>query len=165
MTFAFINIHLDIYRIIIIIPKKGRCFGYEEKISEKEKIFMLRCVRKEGKMFFAFGSKVKFRSQQSRSCTNKGKKIYYKVCTNLHKFFLQLYYKDFSRIFLQKFFTATIKLQPVILQLHHPVHIKTKRERCKFQGEGKSNKYNFLTGLRWLRASSPAIFRPPFTQI
>jgi hypothetical protein len=100
MTFAFINIHLDIYRIIIIIPhKKGRCFGYEEKISEKEKIFMLRCVRKEGKMFFAFGSKVKFRSQQSRSCTNKGKKIYYKVCTNLHKFFLQLYYKDFSRIF------------------------------------------------------------------
>jgi hypothetical protein len=100
MTFAFINIHLDIYRIIIIIPhKKGRCFGYEEKISEKEKIFMLRCVRKEGKVFFAFGSKVKFRSQQSRSCTNKGKKIYYKVCTNLHKFFLQLYYKDFSRIF------------------------------------------------------------------
>jgi hypothetical protein len=26
---------------------------------------MLRCVRKEGKVFFAFGSKVKFRSQQS----------------------------------------------------------------------------------------------------
>jgi hypothetical protein len=33
------------------------------------------------------------------------------------------------------------------------------------QGEGKSNKYKFLTGLRWLRASSPAIFCPPFTQI
>jgi hypothetical protein len=100
MTFAFINIHLDIYRIIIIIPhKKGRCFGYEEKASEKEEIFMLRCVRKEGKVFFAFDSKVKFRSQQSRSYTDKGEKIYYKVCTNLHKFFLQLYYKDFSRIF------------------------------------------------------------------
>ncbi len=29
----------------------------------------------------------------------------------------------------------------------------------------KSNKHKFLTGLRWLRASSPAIFRPPLTQI
>jgi hypothetical protein len=85
---------------------------------------MLRCVRKKGKVFFAFGSKVKFRSQQSRSYTDKGEKIYYKVCTNLHNFFLQLYYKDFSRIFAEKSFTATVKLQPVILQLHHPVHIK-----------------------------------------
>jgi hypothetical protein len=63
---------------------------------------MLRCVQKEGKVFFAFGSKVKFRSQQSRLYTDKGEKIYYKVCTNLHKFFLQLYYKDFSRIFWQE---------------------------------------------------------------
>ena len=87
MTFAFINIHLDIYRIIIIIPhKKGICFSYEEKTSEKEEIFMLRCVRKEGKVFFAFGSKIKFRPQQSRLYTDKGEKIYYKVCTNLHKF-------------------------------------------------------------------------------
>jgi hypothetical protein len=58
MSFAFINIHLDIYRIIIIIPhKKDRCFGNEEKYRRKRKIFMLRCVRKEGKVFFAFGSK------------------------------------------------------------------------------------------------------------
>jgi hypothetical protein len=105
MTFAFINIHLDIYRNIIIIPhKKGRCFGYEEKTSKKEEIFMLRSVRKEGKVFFAFGSKVKFRSQQSRLYTDKGENIYYKVCTNLHKFFLQLYYKDFSRIFCRTVF-------------------------------------------------------------
>jgi hypothetical protein len=76
MTFAFINIHLNIYRIIIIISyRKGRCFGYEEKTSEKEGIFMLRCVRKEGKVFFAFGSKIKFRPQQSRSYTDKGEKI------------------------------------------------------------------------------------------
>ena len=37
-------------------------------------------------MFFAFGSKIKFRPQQSRLYTDKGEKIYYKVCTNLHKF-------------------------------------------------------------------------------
>jgi hypothetical protein len=65
---------------------------------------MLRCVRKEGNVFFAFGSKVKFRSQQSRLYTDKGEKIYYKVCTNLHKFFLQLYYKNLSRIFCREDF-------------------------------------------------------------
>jgi hypothetical protein len=57
MSFAFINIHLDIYRIIIIPHKKDRCFGNEEKFRRKRKIFMLRCVRKEGMVFFAFGSK------------------------------------------------------------------------------------------------------------
>jgi hypothetical protein len=63
MTFAFINIHLDIHRIIIIISyRKDKCFGYEDKASEKEQIFMLRCVRKEGKVFFAFGSKRKISS-------------------------------------------------------------------------------------------------------
>jgi hypothetical protein len=127
MTFAFINIHLDIYRIIIIKPyRKGRCFGYKEKTSEKEEIFMLRCVRKEGKVFFAFGSKVKFRPQQSRSYTDKGEKIYYKVCTNLHKFFYNYITKISPEFFAEKSFAATVKLQPVILQLHHPVHIKTE---------------------------------------
>jgi hypothetical protein len=89
MTFAFINIHLDIHRIIIIIShRKGKCFGYEDKaLGKKQKVenFMLRCVRKEGKVFFAFGSKRKFRPQQSRSYTDKGVKIYYEVRTNLHK--------------------------------------------------------------------------------
>jgi hypothetical protein len=78
MTFAFINIYLDIHRIIIIISyRKGRCFGYEDKASKKEEIFVLRCVRKEGKVFFAFGSKRKLRPQQSRLYTDKGEKIYY----------------------------------------------------------------------------------------
>jgi hypothetical protein len=81
MKFAFINIHLDIYRIIIIIPQKTDASAMR-KTSKKEEMFMLRCVRKEGKVFFAFGSKVKFRSQQSRLYTDKGDKIYYKVCKN-----------------------------------------------------------------------------------
>jgi hypothetical protein len=125
MTFAFINIHLDIYRIIIISYRKGRCFGYEEKTSEKEEIFMLRCVRKEGKVFFAFGSKIKFRPHQSRSYTDKGE-IYYKVCTNLHKFLYNYITKISLEFFAEKSFAATVKLQLVILQLHHPVHIKTE---------------------------------------
>jgi hypothetical protein len=36
---------------------------------------MLRCVRKEGKVFFAFGSKEKFRPQQSRLDADKGDRI------------------------------------------------------------------------------------------
>jgi hypothetical protein len=127
MTFAFINIHLDIYRIIIIISyRKSRCFGYEEKTSEKEEIFMLRCVRKEGKVFFAFGSKIKFRPQQSRLYTDKREKIYYKVCTNIHKFLYNYITKNSLESFAEKSFGASVKLQLVILQLHHPAHIKTE---------------------------------------
>jgi hypothetical protein len=87
---------------------------------------MLRCVQKEGKVFFAFGSKMKFHPQQSRSYTNKGEKIYYKVCTNLHKFFYNYITKISPEFFAEKSFVATVKLRLVILQLHHPVHIKTE---------------------------------------
>ena len=71
-----------------MLHKKDRCFRKKrgEKDS-KEKFSMLRCVRKEGKVFFAFGSKEKFRPQQSRLYTYSRNKIYYKVCTNLHKLF------------------------------------------------------------------------------
>jgi hypothetical protein len=59
---------------------------------------MLRCVRKEGKVFFAFGSKDKFRPQQSRLDAVKGDIIYYKVCTNLHKLFLQEFFQEFLQV-------------------------------------------------------------------
>jgi hypothetical protein len=81
---------------------------------------MLRCVRKEGKVFFAFGSKEKFRPQQSRLYTDKGDKIYYKVCTNLHKFFHNYITKiSLEFFFAGKFIIATIKLQAIILQLRY----------------------------------------------
>jgi hypothetical protein len=58
-TFAFINIHLDIHRIIIIITYK-LASALKQRASEKRKKgnFMLRCVHKEGKVFFAFGSEI-----------------------------------------------------------------------------------------------------------
>jgi hypothetical protein len=90
---------------------------------------MLRCVRKEGKVFFAFGSKEKFRPQQSRLYTDKGDKIYYKVCTNLHKFFHNYITKISLEFFAGKFIIATIKLQTVILQLRHPAHIKEQNKK------------------------------------
>jgi hypothetical protein len=46
---------------------------------------MLRCVRKEGKVFFAFGSKkYKFRPQQSNLYIYEKVKIYDKVWTVIH---------------------------------------------------------------------------------
>jgi hypothetical protein len=56
-TFAFINIHLDIHRIIIT---QADASALKTRLWQKEKeaVFMLHCVRKEGKVFFAFGSKM-----------------------------------------------------------------------------------------------------------
>jgi hypothetical protein len=89
MTFAFINIHLDIYigSLSSYHTEKADASAIRIKLREKQKeeIFMLRCVQKEGKVFFAFGSKRKFRPQQSTSYTDKEVKIYYEVRTNLHK--------------------------------------------------------------------------------
>jgi hypothetical protein len=58
-TFAFINIHLDIHRIIIIIAQAvASALKTRLRQKEKEAVFMLHCVQKEGKVFFAFGSKM-----------------------------------------------------------------------------------------------------------
>jgi hypothetical protein len=90
MTFAFINIHLDILRIIIIISyREGRCFGCEDKASEKNRKKKSSCFvvyEKKGRCFSPSAQKENFRPPQSRSYTDKGVKIYYKVRTNLHKF-------------------------------------------------------------------------------
>jgi hypothetical protein len=72
---------------------------------------MLRCVRKEGKVFFAFGSKEKFRPQQSRVDADKGDGIYYKVCTNLHKLFHIYITRVSLRIFAGKHIISNFKLQ------------------------------------------------------
>jgi hypothetical protein len=50
---------------------------------------------------------------------DKGDKIYYKVCTNLHKFFHNHITRISPGFFAGKSIIATIKLQAVILQLRH----------------------------------------------
>ena len=88
---------------------------------------MLHCVRKEGKVFFAFGSKnASFVHSKAVQYKDKKVKIYYKVCTNLHKFLYNYITKISLESFAEKSFAASVKLQLVILQLHHPAHIKTK---------------------------------------
>jgi hypothetical protein len=96
-----------------------------KKLRRKKKFSCFDVYEKKGRCFFAFGSKIKFRPQQSRLYTDKGE-IYYKVCTNLHKFLYNYITKISLEFFAEKSFAATVKLQLVILQLHHPVHIKTE---------------------------------------
>jgi hypothetical protein len=58
MSFAFINIHLDIYRIIIP-HKKDRCFSNEEKL--RRKIFYASlCTKKKGRCFSPSAQKRSF---------------------------------------------------------------------------------------------------------
>jgi hypothetical protein len=76
---------------------------------------MLRCVRKEGKVFFDFGSKRKFRPQQSRLHTDKGVKIYYEVRTNLHRFLYNHITKFSLESSAAKPFEASVRLQLIIL--------------------------------------------------
>jgi hypothetical protein len=67
---------------------------------------MLRCVRKEGKVFFAFDSnKYKFRPHQSTSYIDGKVKICYKVWTNLQKpnLITIFFTKVNTRVFLEFF--------------------------------------------------------------
>jgi hypothetical protein len=114
---------------------------------------MLRCVRKEGKVFFAFGSKEEFRPQQSRLDKDNENKIYYKVCTNLHELFHNYITKSLSRIFAGKYGEAAIKLQArfcqnfsfVILQLRHPAYIKDQNKKgANFKEKVKVTNISFL---------------------
>jgi hypothetical protein len=142
-TFAFINIHLDIHRIIIIITYKT-CFGFERKgFGKKGKRgnFMLRCVRKEGKMFFAFGSKVLISSTPKNFIHGRKSKIILQSEIQLHHILYKLS-QEFFEIFLQtiRASTASMDLRLFTLQLQlwlgKPV-CKYYKLNSKFKGKGK----------------------------
>ena len=119
-TFAFINILLDIHRIIIIITYKT-CFGFErEGFRKKGKRgnFMLRCVRKEGKVFFAYGSKVLISSTPKHFIHGRKSKIILQSEIQLHHTLYKLS-QEFFELFLQtiRASTASLELLPFILQL------------------------------------------------
>jgi hypothetical protein len=131
MSFAFINIHLDIYRIIIIIPhKKDRCFGNEEKLRRKRKFSCFVVYEKKGRCFSPSTQKCSFVHSKA-DCTRIKETRYITR-------YVQIYISFSSTIILQrslqnflqeKSIIATIKLQPVILQLRHPAHIKKQNKK------------------------------------
>jgi hypothetical protein len=83
---------------------------------------MLRCVRKERKVFFAFGSKVThgFRPHQSNSHMDGKVKLYYKVWTNIYSIEFNSRLQFFAKIMQigPKLYTVSHKrkLQPNNLQ-------------------------------------------------
>ena len=106
---------------------------------------MLRCVRKEGKVFFAFGSKEKFRPQQSRLYTDKGDKYITRYVQIYISFFHNYITKIPSEFFVGKSIIATIKLQAVKLQLRHPAHIKEQNKKgANFKEKVKITNISFL---------------------
>jgi hypothetical protein len=132
MTFAFINIHLDIHRIIIIISyRKGRCFNFEDKASEKNRKKKFSCFvvyEKKGRCFSPSAQKENFVHNKADRIRIKGKRYitrYAQVYNNFSRIYNYVT-KISLDFFAEKSFGASVKLQLVILQLHHPAHIKTK---------------------------------------
>jgi hypothetical protein len=110
MTFAFINIHLDIHRIIIIISyRKADASAMRIKLRRKNKFSCFVVYEKKGRCFSPSAQKENFRPQQSRSYTDKGEKIYYKVRTNLHKFLYNHITKFSLESYAAKSFGAFVK--------------------------------------------------------
>jgi hypothetical protein len=83
---AFIHIHLDIRRIIIITYSTNRCFGSDDKasMSIKKQSYASLCTKRREGVFRLRLKNNKFRPHQSSSYMDGKVKIYYKVWTNLH---------------------------------------------------------------------------------
>jgi hypothetical protein len=83
---------------------------------------MLRCVGKEGKVFFAFGSKVThgFRPQQSNSLMDGKVKLYYKVWTNIYSIEFN------SRL---QFFAKIIQIDPKLYTRSHKRKLQSSNLR------------------------------------
>jgi hypothetical protein len=113
MSFAFINIHLDIYRIIVMIHKKDRCFRGKKrrKRFEGKNFYASLCMkRREGVFRLRLKREVSSTAKHTLDAV-KGDRIYYKVCTNLHKLFHIYITRVSPRIFAGKHIISNFKLQ------------------------------------------------------
>jgi hypothetical protein len=129
MSSAFINIHLDIYRIIIIPHKKDRCFGNEEKLRRKRKFSCFVVYEKKGRCFSPSAQKRSFVHSKA-DCTRIKETRYIARYVQIYISFFHNYITKISpEFFAEKSIIATIKLQPVILQLRHPAHIKKQNKK------------------------------------
>jgi hypothetical protein len=101
---------------------------------------MLRCVRKEGKVFFAYGSKVLISSTPKHFIHGRKSKIILQSEIQLHHTLYKLS-QEFFELFLQtiRASTTSLELLPFILQLQlrlgQPV-CKYYKLNSKFKGKG-----------------------------
>jgi hypothetical protein len=129
MSFAFINIHLDIYRIIIIPHKKDKCFGNMEKLRRKRKLSCFVVYEKKGRCFLPSAQKCSFVHNKA-DCTRIKETRYITRYVQIYISFFHNYITKISPdFFAVKSIITTIKLQPVILQLRHPARIKKQNKK------------------------------------
>jgi hypothetical protein len=111
---AFIHIHVDIRRIIIIIitQSTNRYFSFDNNasMSIKKQGYASLCTKRREGVFRRRLKRYKFRPQQSNSCTDGKVKIYYKVWTNLQSNVRFLTTMSFTKIF-QMFLSFVRQLQ------------------------------------------------------
>jgi hypothetical protein len=90
---------------------------------------MLRCVRKEGKVFFAYGSKVLISSTPKHFIHGRKMKIILQSEIQLHHTLYKLS-QEFFELFLQttRASTASLELLPSILQ----IQLRLGQPVCKY---------------------------------
>jgi hypothetical protein len=142
-TFAFINIHLDIHRIIIIITQAvASALKLRLQQKEKEAVLCFTVYEKKGRCFSPSVQKCSVRSHRSTLYIDGRVRIYYKLSiqASLKSIELQLRLRhplSFGFVFLLFSFVGFIIL--CILQY------------CKEDSSLKeevSTRYDFVTGLR-----------------
>jgi hypothetical protein len=94
MSFAFINIHLDIHRIIISY-REGICFGYEDRASAKNRKKKFSCFvvyEKKGRCFSPSAQKENFVQSKADRTRTKGQRYitrYAQIYINFFTIILQ----------------------------------------------------------------------------
>jgi hypothetical protein len=139
-------------------------------MSIKKQRYASLCTKRREGVFRLRLKRYKFRPHQSNSHMDGKVKIYYKVWTNLQSnvWFqnYNIFYKDTSNISKPCSAASVISEKSFGLLTFGIVILHTATQyKVKSNYKRASNRYKYHTSLRWLRASSPAKFRPPFVQI
>jgi hypothetical protein len=99
-----------------------------KKLRRKRKFSCFVVYEKKGRCFSPLAQKRSFVHNKA-DCTRIKEKRYITRYAQIYiSFFYNYITKISSEFFAEQSFTAIVKLQPVILQLHHPAHIKAVRK-------------------------------------
>ena len=146
MSFAFINIHLDTYRIIIIPHKKDRCFSNEEKLRRKNFLCFV-VYEKKGRCFSPSAQKRSFVHSKADWMRLKETEYitrYVQIYISNSISILQKFLQNFCRkVYCKQL--SSFRLGFVKLQLRHPVHIKQQNKKsANFKEKVKVTNISFL---------------------
>ena len=148
MTFAFINIHLDIYRIIIIIPhKKADALAMRKKLRRKRKFSCFVVYEKKGRCFSPSAQKRSFVHSKADWMRLKETEYitrYVQIYMSCSIIILQKFLQNFCRkVYCKQL--SSFRLGFVKLQLRHPAYIKQQNKKgANFKEKVKVTSISFL---------------------